>query len=214
MPTIQSRLSPIDNDSNAFCCTAYKTVNNTLCTNIHNGSSRPAFSISLLLLNPLSSSNPTAPSQRPLQPRTSSSSSPSCSTRPSPLFIGLATGLPLALTCLLLTTICHRQRRQLMRLRRRTATLSAQHDAQRTYVVLPDRRVVPGRGIVRASSQLILEGGAGWDGVEREGRRAGAEGKAGVVELDGRELRRGEWPLPPLPLVVARAGEKEDGGWV
>ncbi|KAI9683002.1 MAG: hypothetical protein M1822_006195 [Bathelium mastoideum] len=211
MPTIQSRLSPIDNDSNAFCCTAYETINNTLCTNIHTSSSRPAFPISLLFLNPLSSSNPTIPSQHPLQPRASSSS---CSIRPSPLLIGLSIGLPLALACLLLTTICHRQRRQLSRLRRRTATLSAQHDAQRTYVVLPDRRVVPGRGIVRASSQLILEGGAGWDGVEREGRRAGAEGKAGVVELDGRELRRGEWPLPPLPLVVARAGEKEDGGWV
>ncbi|KAF2229650.1 hypothetical protein EV356DRAFT_580635 [Viridothelium virens] len=181
--TSWSRLSPVHNEGNAFCCTAYETVNDSLCTNIYDGSSRPPF------INPTigyvthhHASEPTS-SQKPLYRRQQSSCTENNSSPPDPVIVGVSIGIPLSAALFIIITVCVIQRKKLFQERRRATKVVATNEARRTYVVLPNQRVVMGRGIVRASQSIL-------------------EGADDSYEIDGRELKRDDWPLPPLPPLM------------
>ena len=177
--TTRTKLSPLNNDGDAFCCTAYETINDTLCTNIHDGSSRPAFTIPThdyaglqYILNPTPPQQTLFRRQLPPCPATMSTS--------EPVIVGVAIGIPLSAILFVTILVCIRQHRQLHDERRKATKVKTMNDAKRAYVVLPNQRVVMGRGIVRASQSIF-------------------EGADNTFEIDGRELKRDEWPLPPLP---------------
>ena len=176
----------MDNNGGAFCCTAYETVNDTLCTNINDGSTRPSFTIRSVEHHDPQSTPDSNPSQHVLQ-RRNQKLCPSSMPDSAPVIVGVSIGIPLSATLFITLTFCVVQRKQLHRERRRATKVATKNGAGRAYVVLPNQRVVPGRGVIRTSESTL-------------------EGVTNSFEIDGRELKREQWPLPPLPpLAKAQA---------